>query len=118
MTVGELDLERETGPRRARGDGPTQGFGLSLEDLTPSLARRLRLPAGASGALVMSVRPRSPAERAGLRENDVIIRVGSEEVADADAAARELQRVAAGRAIGVYIVRNGNEVFVTMRRGE
>ena len=72
VTVGELDLERETGPPEREETDLTQGFGLSLEDLTPSLARRLRLPAGASGALVMSVQPRSPAERAGLRENDVI----------------------------------------------
>ncbi len=118
LTVAELDLERETGPVEEEPTDLTRGFGLTLDDLTPAIARRLRLPAGTSGALVSAVRPRSPAERAGLRENDVIIRVGSTDVEDADAAAQEFQRVAAGRAVGVYVVRNGNEVFVTMRRGE
>jgi serine protease Do len=118
VTVGELDLDRETGEPEEAPTDLTRGFGLTLEDLTPALARRLRLPAGTSGAVVASVRPRSSAERAGLRENDVIIRVGSTDVDDSDAAARELQRVAAGRAVGVYVVRNGSEVFVTMRRSE
>jgi serine protease Do len=118
ITVAELDLERETGQVEEEPTDLTRGFGLTLDDLTPAIARRLRLPAGTSGALVSAVRPRSPAERAGLRENDVIIRVGSTDVEDADSAAQELQRIAAGRAVGVYVVRNGNEVFVTMRRGE
>ena len=75
--------------------------------MTPALARRLRLPAGTTGAVVVGVRPRGPADRAALREGDVIIRVGRNDVADADAAARELQRVQAGRAVGIYLLAPG-----------
>jgi hypothetical protein len=46
----------------------------------------------------------------------VIIRVGRNEVEDADSAARELQRVQAGRAVGIYLLRQGQEIFVTMRK--
>ena len=117
VTVGELNLD--SGSRRARMRSPTdlsQGFGLTLEDVTPALARRLRLPPGTTGAVVVGVRPRGPADRAAIREGDVIIRVGRNDVADADAAARELQRVQAGRAVGIYLIRQKQEIFVTMRK--
>ena len=116
VTVGELDMTETEEPEEEGATDLTQGFGVSLEDLTPSLARRLRLPAGTTGALVVAVRPRGPADRAGLRENDVVTRVGEVEVADADAAARELQRVQAGRTVGLYYVREGAEVFATLRK--
>ncbi len=116
VTVGELDLDQETEPSQEASADLSQGFGLSLEDLTPALARRLRLPAGTTGALVVGTRPRGPADRAGLRQNDVITRVGSTEVIDADSAVRELQRVQSGRAVGVYVLRQGAEIFVTMRK--
>jgi serine protease Do len=116
VTVGELNLEQESETEDEESADLSQGFGLSLEDLTPALARRLQLPAGTTGALVVAVRPRGPADRASIRENDVIIRVGSNDVADADATARELQRVQAGRAVGVYLIRQRQEIFVTMRK--
>jgi serine protease Do len=116
VTVAELDLDVEAESQRQDTSDLAQGFGLTLEDLTPAMARRLRLPAGAKGALVTAVRPRGPAFRAGVREGDVIARVGNAEVEDADSAANELQRVASGRAVGVYVLRGGEEVFLTMRK--
>ena len=59
VTVEELDLEAESGAARARGQRRRQetsgGFGLTLGNMTPSIARRLRLPSGATGAVVMDV---------------------------------------------------------------
>jgi serine protease Do len=116
VTVGELNLDQEASSRDEESADLSEGFGLTLEDLTPSMARRLRLPPGTTGAVVVGVRPRGPADRATLREGDVITRVGSNEVAGADEAARELQRVQAGRAVGIHLLRQGQEVFVTMRK--
>jgi serine protease Do len=116
VTVGELNLDQEAATQDEESEDLSQGFGLTLEDVTPALARRLRLPPGTTGAVVVAVRPRGPADRAALREGDVIVRVGRNEVEDADAAARELQRVQAGRAVGIYLLRQGQEIFVTMRK--
>jgi serine protease Do len=116
VTVGELNLDQEAETPDEEAEDLSQGFGLTLEDVTPALARRLRLPAGTTGAVVVAVRPRGPADRASLREGDVIVRVGRNDVADADAAASELQRVQAGRAVGIHLLRAGQEVFVTMRK--
>jgi serine protease Do len=46
VVVGELNVEAEQEPEEEGSSDLAQGFGLSLEDLTPTLARRLRLPSG------------------------------------------------------------------------
>jgi serine protease Do len=118
VTVAELDLEGESGDDETEA-GETdvaQGFGIVLEDITPAIARRLRLPSGVTGALVSEVRPRSAAARQGITEGDVIVRLGRTEVAGADDAMRELQKVQVGQAIGVRLYRGGQEMFFTLRK--
>jgi serine protease Do len=117
ITVGELNLEAEaaTGDEAAPGD-LTKDFGLTLDDVTPAMARRLKLPAGTSGALVSEVRPRSPAARAAITEGDVIIRVGRSEVAGSGDAVKLLQKVEPGQAVGILYIREGQQLFTTMRR--
>jgi serine protease Do len=117
VTIAELTLGPQEAPEVTAASDLTSSFGLQLEDLTPTLARRLQLPNDTTGAVVSGLRPRGPAGRAGLTEGDVIIKVGSREVASAEDAATELERVAPGRSIGVYVLRaKGSEVFATIRR--
>ncbi len=60
----------------------TGELGLSLASITEESRRRYRLADGTEGALVVSVRPNSPAAEKGLRPGDVITRVGSKQVKD------------------------------------
>jgi serine protease Do len=117
VTIGELNLDAESGQTDEAQPGDlSKDFGLTLDDLTPALARRLKLPAGVSGALVTEVSPRGAAARAGVQEGDVITRVGRTDVASATDAVKLLQKVQAGQAIGVMVYREGQEIFTTMRR--
>jgi len=59
-------------------------LGMSLRDLTPPLAERLELPRDARGALVTDVEAGEPAERAGLRQGDVIVSVNGEAIDGVD----------------------------------
>src|SRR5947207_2235609 len=67
VRVGELDLEAEqaalNGGRGRDNDTPQQeassGFGMSLSNITPDVARRLRLDDNAKGAVVVDVDPAS-----------------------------------------------------------
>ena len=84
VTVGELNLEQESETEEEGAADLSQGFGLQLDDVTPALARRLRLPAGTTGALVSRGAPARPGRsRRASAKNDVIVRVGSNDVADA-----------------------------------
>jgi serine protease Do len=95
VTVEELDLNAEqNGSRRppTRDNEPPEehgasGFGLTLEPVTPSLARRLQLPSGQTGAVITDVDPDGPAAGI-LRQGDVILSVNHRQVSSANEAAR------------------------------
>jgi serine protease Do len=113
--IDELDYENEE-ERRAVGGSPRSAFGLALEDMTPEIVRRLRLPAGSDGALVESVEPFTAAADAGISPGDVILEVNRQAVHSAREATRELDRVRSGQPAFLLLARRGNRVFVEMRR--
>ena len=127
ITVDELDLESEAGRSTRGGSGrsaepeptTTRGFGMTIEDVTPELARRLRLD-NDRGAVITDVEDGSPAGRRGLRPGDVIVRVGQVNINAAADAQRELGRVPAGGTALLRIIRQGpngpQETFLTVTK--
>jgi serine protease Do len=124
VVVDELDLEAEgnnqqSRARGGRGGGPepetTAGFGLTLNNITPDIARQLRLES-ARGAVVVDVDPNSPAARAGITEGDVILRVGQTPVTNNADAQRELAKVPSGGTAFLRILRDGQETFVPVTK--
>ena len=123
VTVEELDLEAEQNtPRRPQTDDPAQsdeqgagGFGLTLDNVTPQMARRLRLPSGQTGAVISDVDPDGPSAGR-LRPGDVILSVNRKSVSSASEAARALQLVPSGRIAQILVWRGDGEVFVTVKK--
>ena len=126
LTVDELDLEAEQNQgRRAPENNDQQqpeehgagGFGLTLNDLTPPMARRLHVPSGQSGAVISDVDPDGPAAGR-LRQGDVILSVNRKDVSSAADAARELGKVQSGRIAQILVWRSNpdGEVFVTVKK--
>jgi len=119
VRVEELNLEAET-PRQAdagdTGGGDSgAGFGITLNNVTPEIARQFELPAGIRGAVVTDVDPDSPTARV-LQPGDVILQVNRRPVANQNEASTALRAVPAGRAVGMLINRRGDEQFVTVRK--
>ena len=73
-------------PRRRVGQ-----MGLGLQTLTPEIAGSLGLPSNVKGAVITDVVPASPAERAGVKEGDVIVEVDRKPVASSDEAVAALR---------------------------
>ena len=125
VTVIELDLEAEQAGRTARPStnetAPPEeetggGFGLTLQDVTPQIARRLQLPSGRTGALVTDVDPSGPAAAA-IRAGDVIEQVNRKPVANKTEVARELAKVASGHYAQILLWREANgDTFVTIKK--
>jgi serine protease Do len=70
----------------ARGEAPRRER-LGVAVAPPHVARRLRASVGLperDGILVRGVEPGSPADRAGLREGDLIVRAGDHDIAGVD----------------------------------
>ena len=117
VTVEQLDLDSEArGPEAESPEELSEGFGMTLRDVTPQAAARLRLPSGTSGALVADVQRRGAAAAGGVRQGDVILSINRAEVASAADAVRELNAVESGRAAFLLIQRGDTQVFLQIRK--
>ncbi len=118
VRVEELNLDAENNRQAdAGGSGGDSGagFGITLNNVTPEIARQFELPANVRGAVVTDIDPDSPAARV-LQPGDVILEVSRKRVSNATEASAALRAVPAGRAVGMLINRRGDEQFVTVRK--
>jgi len=125
VTVEELDLEAEqqqtrNGRPNDRSDNQADqhestGFGLTLDNVTPNMARRLRLPSGQTGAVITDVDQDGPSAGA-LRPSDVILSVNGKSISSAADAKRELDRVQANHLAQLRVWRNEQEIFVPIKK--
>ena len=75
----------------------------------------MRLPSGRTGAVVTEVDPDGPSAGA-LAQGDVILTVNGNAVSNAVEAARELQKVQAGRLAQLRVWRGDKEIFVPVKK--
>ncbi len=84
IKIAELNPDRPAPaapkPKRPPPPQSVAALGLKLARLTPDLAKRYSLPAGAKGVIVMKVPQDSVAAEDGLRAGDLIIAVGTKSV--------------------------------------
>jgi serine protease Do len=113
MTVEALELGDARSARQA--DGRRSDFGLELGDITGTVAGQLRLPPRLEGAVVYGVEPDSPAQRAGLMEGDVVVRVNRHAVRNSADASAQLRGIEPGQPAFILVWRDGNEMLVQMR---
>ena len=117
VTIGELDLEAENRPAEAAdAQEVSEGFGVTLRDLTPRIARRLRVPADTAGAVVADVARGGPAEASGVQPGDVILSVNRTDVASAEEATAELGEIESGRTAFLLVQRGDTRVFLQVRK--
>jgi serine protease Do len=82
-------------------------LGVSLEEVGADDVGRLKLSAE-RGAVVRDVQEGSAAEKAGIKEGDVIVRFGSQEVWSAAQLARLVRETPPGRRVEVAVSRDGS----------
>jgi S1-C subfamily serine protease len=68
----------------------------------------------ASGALVANVKAGGPAEKGGIVENDVIVKVGGRAVADANECVVAIRRLTIGQPAPIDVVRGGHPMTLTV----
>ena len=119
VRVEELSLDAEANRQSDAtepGGDTGAGFGITLNNVTPEMSRQFELPANTRGAVITEVDPDSPAARV-LQPGDVILQVNRKPVTSANEASTALRAVPSGRAVGMLIMRRGQEQFVTVRKG-
>jgi serine protease Do len=108
VTLGDLPVEND-------GEQAVQQerMGLSLQTLTPDVARMLGVDAATSGAVVNEVLPGSRAAKAGLRAEDIIVEVDRKPVATAEEAITALKASSKTSHL-LRLRRGGSALFITI----
>ena len=90
-----------------------RGFlGVGIQNMTPDLARSFELKE-AKGALVSNVAEDSPAEKAGIKQGDVIVEFQGAPIEDAAALQKVVTRTPVGTKVALKVMRNGREETLT-----
>lgn len=113
-----INMAKEILPTLLQGKKVVRGMlGIGVQDITPPLQRQFNLP-NTKGALVSQVTPGSPADKAGIKTGDVIVKFGGKSIEDS----RQLREMVASTAPGtrkeVNLNRNGKQIKVTADLGE
>lgn len=132
VSVGERpteeELQRRLGTEEEEGLAPedapatpgSAALGLSLQPLTPQIARGLNVPSGTAGVVVTAVQPGSDAAEKGLRRGDVILSVDRQRVTAPEQIRQSIEAARrAGRSSVLLLVKRGTapEAFVGIEIG-
>jgi len=88
------------------------GVGIYPRDLTEGMVKQLKLPSRA-GALINSVEPDSPAEKAEIKQYDVIVQVNGEPVKNGEDLRFKIADIQPGSKVNLVLIRDGKEMKVT-----
>jgi serine protease Do len=83
-------------------------LGITMQDLTPELAEYFGLKS-TNGVLVVSVEEDSPAEKGGLRKDDIIIRIDDRLITNSNEIRNIIGFTTPGTKIKIVVIRNGKE---------
>lgn len=89
-------------------------IGVLLEPLTHKLAAQLKLEEGQGGALVTDVQPNSPADKAGIRKDDLIISFADKPVLDVGEFRNQVAASNPGSQREIGILRHGERKLLTV----
>jgi serine protease Do len=113
IEVGELKEEKVA----KAGDVTTEKeFGLTVQDLTPEIAKHLGIPEKA-GVLVSQVTAGSPAHEAGIRRGDIIREIDRQPIEDLKGYRRQMGKLSGKKEILMLVQREENTFFLVLERG-
>ena len=92
-------------------------IGVTIQDVDQNSAKALGLDK-ARGALIGSVMPGEPADKAGVNAGDIILSVDGKDIADANALLRTIADKSPGAEIKITVWRNGKSHELTLTLGE
>jgi serine protease Do len=111
-----INMAKDLLPQLKKGKVIRGWLGVTIQDITPELAKSFGFKSS-QGALVSSVVEGSPAENAGLRRGDVILRFNGKEVENTHMLSQLAAATAPNTQVKIDILRNGKPETVTLTVG-
>jgi serine protease Do len=111
-------LDAQTPGRTARSSATegsdAQGFGMTVQPLTPEVARELELTGRREGVVIRDIDPDGAAAAAGLQAGDVIVQVNGQAVTSTSELTSALGQTSDRPAL-LLVARKGGDVFMTLK---
>jgi C-terminal processing protease CtpA/Prc len=104
-------------PKKAEPKAPRPWLGIQPEELPDELRAQLDLAEG-EGLLVTEVLPGSPAEKAGLKKNDILTKIDGKAVKGEEALAKFMSSAKAGQEATLTVLRKSKEQTFKVTIGE
>jgi len=102
---------------KTRGKVVRGWLGVSIQEISEDIAKNLNLKSR-EGALVADVFEGDPADKAGLRTGDVIVRIDGEKIKDTHDLLQKIARMRVGQKTSVQVLRNGKEMTFSITVSE
>jgi len=115
-----LQVQIGTMPQSQEALSPEKAsaWGLTVQEITPDLARHLNLNPDEEGVVISGVKPGSPAAEAGLRPGDIIKEVDRREIKDLGDYNRAIQQSTKSGGVLLLIKRGEGTLFVVLKQAE
>jgi serine protease Do len=111
VVIGELSTTEE---KKKSDSEPALEIGLSVENITPDIARSLGTKQK-FGVLVVSVEPGSLAARSGILVRDIILKVNNEKIQDVEQLAKLLSPERVKTGVRLVVESRGTQRFVFLK---
>lgn len=83
-------------------------YTVPVEDMSSRTRKKLKLE-NTEGVIIVDVMPDSPADEAGLRHGDVIVRVNGKPIEDEEELSKDLNQLGPGKPVTLAIIREGKK---------
>jgi serine protease Do len=87
-------------------------LGINIQNISGDLAEGLELKQN-NGVIVTGVRSGSAADKAGIKQDDIVLAINDEKISDSNSLRNKIAGTLPGTAVKVTVLRNGQEMDVT-----
>ncbi len=93
-------------------------MGVNIQDITPEMAKSLKLEKGTKGVIVANVLPEGPADKAGIEQGDIVIRFDGKKTESVVQLRNLVAATAPGTTVKVGVLRDKKEMEMTIKIGD
>jgi serine protease Do len=112
LTIAEMEPDDKE--KLAGGPDLSKGLGLSVQDITPTVARHMDIE-NRKGVLVSSVEPGSPADDAGFREGDIIRAINRVSVNNSEEFEKRIKEGKDDKTVLFLVERGEGRIFLALK---
>jgi serine protease Do len=93
-------------------------MGVNVQDITPEMAKSLKLEDNFKGVIISDLVSEGPAERAGLMQGDIVVRFDEETIENSIQLRNRVAATGPGKQVKVNVLRDNKELDITVRIGD